>query len=250
MLYAGARVLKVTRGYAEAFDLSREAARRFGWVDRNTGVNPATLEAKKTVAFEIWEQLGRDVPDVVVVPVGDGPTLAALAKGFRELCGCGVAAGVPRLLAVQAEGCQPLKVAWDTGGPILPYEPHTIADGIAVSVPISGGLALREVRESGGAVVTVGDAEMLHAMHQLASHAGILAEPAGAAGLAGLNAARESGLVDQDERAVVLVTGSALKTPQFLGSGRQAIQVISALEEVEASGLAWTTTSEGPSVAR
>ncbi len=89
MLLAGAKVLKVEEGYEAAFELSRRAARNFGWYDRNTGVNPLTLEAKKTVAFEIWEQLSRRIPDTIVVPVGDGPTLTAMVKGFRELMACG-----------------------------------------------------------------------------------------------------------------------------------------------------------------
>lgn len=234
MLFAGATVIKVEEGYVAAFELSRAAARQFGWLDRNTGVNPATLEAKKTVAFEIWEQLGREVPDVVVVPVGDGPTLSAVAKGFRELCACGVTRRVPRLLAVQAAGCQPLKRAWETGGPIEAVEPHTIADGIAVSVPISGRLVLRDVRETRGAFVAVEDSEMLDAIRQLATLAGILAEPAGAAALAGLRQMLEAGLVGRNERVVVLVTGSGLKTAQFLRSERTTLEVSGSLDEVEA----------------
>ncbi|MDP8949750.1 MAG: pyridoxal-phosphate dependent enzyme, partial [Actinomycetota bacterium] len=99
MLLAGATVLKVREGYEAAFELSREAAHAFGWYDRNTGVNPLSLEAKKTVAFEIWEQLGRRVPDAVLVPVGDGPTLSAMVKGFRELKACGVSDRLPRVVA-------------------------------------------------------------------------------------------------------------------------------------------------------
>jgi threonine synthase len=74
MTQAGAWVFQVRDGYAAAVDLSRAAARAFGWVDRNTGANPLTLEAKKTLAFEVWEQLGRQVPDLMIAPVGDGPT--------------------------------------------------------------------------------------------------------------------------------------------------------------------------------
>jgi threonine synthase len=70
----------VPEGYAAAVDLSRAAARAFGWLDRNTGANPLTIEAKKTVVFEVWEQLGRRVPDVMIVPVGDGPTSACSTR--------------------------------------------------------------------------------------------------------------------------------------------------------------------------
>ena len=87
MLLAGATVFRVKEGYEAAFELSRAAARAFGWLDRNTGTNPWTVEAKKTVAFEIWEQLDRACTGCRGVPVGDGTTLSAIAKGFRELSG-------------------------------------------------------------------------------------------------------------------------------------------------------------------
>src|SRR5664279_258708 len=133
MTQAGAWVFKVPEGYAAAVDLSRAAAHSFGWLDRNTGANPLTIEAKKTVAFEVWEQLGRSVPDVMVVPVGDGPTLVALEKGFAELVSGGLADRQPRLVGVQAEHCQPLVRAW-LGSPAGPAEldpAGTVADGIA-----------------------------------------------------------------------------------------------------------------------
>src|SRR5262249_1876616 len=101
MLQAGAVAVKGAEGDEAAVRLSREAVREFGWIDRNTGVNPVTVEAKKTVALEVWEQLQREVPEVVVVPVGDGPTLNGMARGFRELLEHGGAERVPRLIGVQ-----------------------------------------------------------------------------------------------------------------------------------------------------
>ncbi len=233
MLLAGATVLKVREGYEAAFELSREAARAFDWHDRNTGVNPLTLEAKKTVAFEIWEQLGHRVPDAVLVPVGDGPTFTAMVKGFRELKGCGVSDRLPRVVAVQSEGCQPLKKAWDTGEPVQPVQPNTIADGIAVGAPVSAALVLRDVRESGGGFVAVPDESMLEAIQILAVTSGILAEPAGAASLAGLQSALVAGLVERDETIVAHVTGTGLKSPQYLRPGASATDIGASLEEVE-----------------
>jgi threonine synthase len=233
MLLAGATVLKVREGYEAAFALSREAACAFGWHDRNTGVNPLTLEAKKTVAFEIWEQLGRRAPDAVLVPVGDGPTLSAMVKGFRELKACGVSDRLPRVVAVQAEGCQPLKKAWDTGDPVRSVQPETIADGIAVGAPASAALVLRDVRESGGGFVAVSDESLLEAIQTLAFTSGILAEPAGAAGLAGLQSALAAGLVERDEIIVAHVTGTGLKSPQYLRPETSATEIGASLEEVE-----------------
>ncbi len=227
MLLAGATVFKVQVGYDAAFKLSRAAAREFGWYDRNTGYNPVTLDAKKTVALEIWEQLGREVPDTVVCPVGDGPTLSAIAKGFDELVACGATSRIPRIIAVQAEGCQPLKTAWETGGPLQAVEPNTIADGIAVGDPVSAGMVLRDVRKSGGAFVAVSDDDLRRAMETLASNGGLLAEPAGASAFAGLSQALDSGLIDRAERVVALVTGTAMKN---LGEARpsKAAMTISA----------------------
>ena len=232
MLLAGADVLRVREGYEAAFRLSREAARAFGWLDRNTGVNPMTVEAKKTVAFEIFEQLGRAVPDVVLAPVGDGPTLAALAKGFRELAECGVADRMPRVVGVQAEGCQPVRRAFREGRPVAVVEPRTLADGIAVGAPVSAPAVLRAVRESGGGLVAVADDELLSAIRALAAGAGVLAEPAGAAAFAGLWPARAEELLSPDETVVALVTGSGLKTPQFLEPARAAHTVSADLDQV------------------
>lgn len=233
MLIAGATVIKVLEGYQAAFELSQEAADRFGWYDRNTGVNPLTLEAKKTVAFEIWEQMDHQVPDVIVIPVGDGPTLSAMAKGFRELIACGATTGMPRLVGVQAEGCQPLKRAWELGAQVRPVEPHTVADGIAVGNPISAEMVLRDVRETGGGFVAVSDAAMVEAISTMASTSGIVPEPSGAAGLAGLESAIAAGLVSRDDHVVILVTGSGLKTPQFLRPTRSALTVHADVGELQ-----------------
>ena len=213
MTQAGAWVFQVPGGYAAAVDLSRAAVEEFGWVDRNTGVNPLTTEAKKTVALEVWEQLGRRMPDVMVAPVGDGPTLVALEKGFTELVACGLAARTPRLVGVQAQACQPLVRAW-LGSDPRPDElapGSTVADGIAVLRPAIGDAVLRAVRSGDGAMVAVSDSELMEAVALLASTAGVGAEPAGAASVAGLRSALRDGLVDPDETIAVLVTGREIK---------------------------------------
>jgi threonine synthase len=191
------------------------------------------LEAKKTVAFEIWEQLGRRVPATIIVPVGDGPTLTAMVKGFRELIACGATDRLPRIIGVQAEGCEPLARAWRTGEPFNPVAPQTIADGIAVGAPVSAQLVLRDVRETGGDFVTVSDEAMLEAIGELASKGGILAEPAGAAAFAALEPALKVGLIDRDEETVVHVTGTGLKNPRYLRPTSSASTVRANLSEIE-----------------
>jgi threonine synthase len=233
MTEAGARVFQVREGYAAAVDLSRAAARTFGWLDRNTGANPFTIEAKKTVAFEVWEQLGRRLPDVMIVPVGDGPTLVALDKGFGELVSCGLAARQPRLIGVQAERCQPLVRAWlgEPAGPAELDPAATVADGIAVVRPAIGDAVLDAVRRGGGGMVAVTDDALLSAVATLAGRAGVGAEPAGAAALAGLESAVERGLADRLETVVLLVTGREVKATGPADPGRVA--VVERLDEVE-----------------
>jgi threonine synthase len=212
MTQSGAWVLRVARGYAAAVDLSRAAAAEFGWLDRNTGVNPLTIEAKKTVALEIWEQLGRQVPDVVVAPVGDGPTLVALHRGFDELVGLGLAATRPRMVGVQAASCQPLVRSWsgEQAGPEDLDPGATSADGIAVLRPSNGAEVIEAVTGTGGAMIAVPEDELWDAVRLLASRAGIGAEPAGAGALAGAVRARRTGLIDDSQQVVALVTGREL----------------------------------------
>jgi threonine synthase len=234
MTQAGAWVFQVPEGYAAAVDLSRAAARAFGWLDRNTGANPHTIEAKKTVALEVWEQLGRRVPDVMVVPVGDGPTLVALDKGFEELVSCGLADRRPRLIGVQAERCQPLARAWlgASAGPAELDPAATVADGIAVVRPAIGNAVLKAVRRGGGGMVAASDDQLLGAVASLARWAGVGAEPAGAAALAGLEQATDGGLADRSETVVLLVTGREVKVggaPADLGR----VAVVERLDEVE-----------------
>ncbi|MCE7002219.1 pyridoxal-phosphate dependent enzyme [Kibdelosporangium philippinense] len=234
MTQAGAWVFQVREGYAAAVDLSRTAARTFGWLDRNTGANPFTIEAKKTVAFEVWEQLDRRLPDVVIVPVGDGPTLVALEKGFTELISCGLATRRPRLIGVQAERCQPLVRAWH-GEPARPTEldPRaTVADGIAVIRPAIGDAVLEVVRRSGGAMVSVTDDALLSAVATLAGRAGVGAEPAGAAALAGLESAVDRGLASRLETVVLLITGREVKAGEATYAPDR-VSVVESLDEVE-----------------
>ena len=207
----GARVVLVDGIYDDAFDLSLAASKRFGWYNRNTGYNPITREGKKTCAFEIAEQLGWKVPDLVFVPTGDGNILSGVGKGFRELAELGLIERSPRLVAVQAEGSAAITAAWKSGKPIAPVSGKTVADSISVSLPRDGLAALIAVRQSEGFCLTVADEEILEAVVRLAGTRGVFAEPAGAAAFAGLLKATREGLIEKGSSAALLVTGSGLK---------------------------------------
>ena len=211
LLTFGAEVLAVDGSYDQAFDLCLEATRRFGWYNRNTGFNPYTREGKKTVSFELCEQLGWEVPDLVVVPVGDGNILSGVWKGFVEFQRLGFVERTPKLLAVQAEGSAAIVQAAAGDGVIRPVSGETVADSISVSLPRDGEAAVKAIRESGGFGVTVSDAAILAAIGELARGAGVFAEPAAAASWAGLKEAVKRGLVDPGWRVVALITGNGLK---------------------------------------
>ncbi len=207
----GARILRLDCDYDTAFDLCQQACDRFGWYNRNTAVNPFTGEGKKSVALEIALDLG-EAPDGVVCPVGDGCILGALYKGFADLKGLGLIDKLPRLFGVQAENADPLVKAIFLKREIEPQKDvKTIADSIAVGYPRDGHKALRAVKNTGGAIISVSDKEILSAQSTLASKGGIFAEPAASASYAGLTRLIENNQVDINEKIVVLLTGHGLK---------------------------------------
>ena len=133
MVIYGARVVRVAASYDLAFDLCMQACERFNWYNRNTALNPFTVEGKKTAALEIGRQLGSDPPDVVVVPTGDGVIVSGLAKGFDDLIEAGLMTRRPRLLAVQPAGSAAIVRALDSGTATVEPEPRPITPGALLS---------------------------------------------------------------------------------------------------------------------
>ncbi len=211
LLMCGATVFAVRGSYDDAFDLCIEACENFGWYNRNTGYNPYLVEGKKTVGLEIAEQLNWQVPATILVPTGDGCIISGVYRGFEDFYRLGYISRMPRLLAVQAAGSPAIVRALEGDGVVRPYAAQTIADGISVSLPRNGAMAVRHIRASGGSGITVTDAEILAAQKALAQLTGVFAEPSGAACYAGLLRLLEEGRLARDERVVLLVTGSGLK---------------------------------------
>ena len=214
LMIFGATVISVDGSYEDTFALSKAAIDRWGWYNRNAAINPYLSEGKKTVSFELMEQLGWQVPDYVALSVGDGCTIAGVWKGLRDLYETGFIDRLPKLLSVQAEGCCPLNRALQTGEPWSPMEENTLADSIAVGVPRNADKALNAVRESNGIAVNVSDEEILEAMRLLGRTQGVFGEPAGVTGTAGVKKALELGLIDPDATVVSIVTGNGLKDVQ------------------------------------
>jgi threonine synthase len=210
----GARLVPVKGTYDDAYALSIEATRKFGWYNRSTGFNPYTIEGKKTAALEIYEQLDFKAPDKVFIPTGDGVILSGTYKGFYDLMKLGLIERLPQIIPVQAEGSCAIVDAISAAIPlnnICHPNASTIADSICVSAPACGNWALKIVRETGGFGVKVTDDEIMSAEKELAAYAGIFAEPAAAAGFAGLIRSAKEGRVGPDDTVVVLITGTGLK---------------------------------------
>ncbi|MGM9992600.1 MAG: threonine synthase [Candidatus Bruticola sp.] len=212
LLMFGATVLSVRGTYDDAFELSLQATKDFGWYNRNTGFNPYLLEGKKTAALEIWENCGYQAPDYVAVSVGDGCIIGGLGKGFLDLKRMGLIDKLPKLIGVQARGSSVLAKAFANGGKVE-ADPNadTYADSISVGMPRAASLALRGVRESGGQFIVVEDDEIKNGQALLAANAGVFAEPAGATPIAGLIKARKENLIPADAKVVALITGNGLK---------------------------------------
>jgi threonine synthase len=207
----GAHVVSVQGSYEETFELSKAAIDKWGWYNRNAAINPYLSEGKKTVSLEIMEQLDWQVPDYIAISVGDGCTIAGLWKGLKDLYAIGFIDRLPKLISAQAEGCCPLNRAIATGEDWYPMEENTLADSIAVGVPRNADKALMAIRESGGLVVNVSDAEIMAAQKLLGRTCGVFGEPAGVTGAAGLKKLCQEGKIPADATVVSVVTGNGLK---------------------------------------
>jgi len=185
-----------------------------GYFEVATFKEPYRVEGKKTMAFELAEQLGWRWPSVIFYPTGGAVGLIGIWKAVKELEEIGwVSPPLPRLVAVQAEGCAPIVTAFTRGAeraePVP--DPHTVAPGIRVPSPLADRLALRALRESNGTGVIVTDAELLDEMRNAAREEGILFCPEGAATIAGARRLRAEGWLREDDEVVLLNTGSGLK---------------------------------------
>ena len=207
-LQYGAKAVPVDGNYDRAFDLSLEYSARTGGLSRNTAYNPMTIEGKKTVAIEIFKQLG-EIPDFVFVPVGDGVILAGVYKGFIDLKQLGFIEHIPTIYAVQSDGSSAICKAFESGHFSEPIESHTIADSICVNIPRNGYFAVKLLRENKGRCVLVSDETILNSQKFLSSSTGLFAEPAGATSLAGFMAVRNE--IPADAKIVLLATGNGLK---------------------------------------
>lgn len=232
-LVYGADVLQVQGSYEEAFQLSMDATAEYGWYNRNAGYNPFQVEGKRTAGLEIAEQTRDDLPDWVVISVGDGCTIAGVWKGLREFAELGYIDEAPKMLGVQAEGASAIHDAFH-GDEDVDAVAETLADSIAVAKPANLRKAVNAMEESDGDSVVVSDQDILDAMLLLGRSEGMFAEPAAATTVAGVKTALEAGIIDEDESVVVDSSGYGLKDIENAKrAGGDPYEVAPSLDEVE-----------------
>jgi len=179
-------------------------------------VNPYRLEGQKTIAFEVAKKLGWNVPDRVILPVGNAGNISAIFKGFSELKILGITDKIPKMTGIQAAGAKPVVDAIKAAKAEITPEakPETIASAIRIGSPVNAAKALHAIRNSGGVAESVTDDEITEAQLELARVEGIGVEPASAASIAGLKKLVEVGEIAKDERVVCITTGHLLKDPE------------------------------------
>ena len=210
----GATIYAVRGTYDDCSRLTVELSFELPWAFVNVGLRAYYAEGSKTLAYEIAEQLGWELPDAVVGPIASGALFAKIGQGFAELRKLGLVEGErPRLYGGQAEGCAPVAAAFAEGRSVTPVKPRTIARSLAIGSPADGDLAVATARETGGSIHAVPEDEVGPNMALLAETSGVFGETAAGVTLGALRAAVSRGELGAGDRVVLLVTGDGLKTP-------------------------------------
>lgn len=219
-LIYGAKVVTIEGNFDEAFNMVMKICDEKGIYLLNS-INPYRLEGQKTIAYEIADEFsggsGSNVPDRVILPVGNAGNISAIWKGFREFMELGVIEKLPMMTGIQAEGAKPIVEMFKKhDSNLIPEKnPETIATAIRIGNPVSWKKAINAIYESGGYASSASDEEILDAQKLLARKEGIFVEPASASSIAGLIKLLDSGVIDRNEEVVCITTGNGLKDPNI-----------------------------------
>ena len=216
-LFFGAKVLSIDGNFDDALALARKMANERKLYLLNS-INPYRPEGQKSVLFEIMDQLNYEVPDRIILPVGNAANIWAVYKALTELEEVGWIDKMPMLTGIQAEGAAPVARAFAAEAKdfVPEQNPETVATAIRIGNPVSGRKALKAIYSTGGYCTTVNDDEIIKAQQLLGRREGVCVEPASAASVAGLRKLREMGIADKDERVVCICTGNGLKDPDTI----------------------------------
>ncbi len=228
----GSHVVGVHGNYDAVNRLCTELSADREWAFVNINMRPYYAQGSKTLAFEVVEQLGWELPDRVVAPIASGSLFTKVAAGFEEWIAAGLVAGsVPRMNGAQAQGCSPVAQAWAAGTDVCrPVKPDTIAKSLAIGNPADGPYAVDLARRTGGAVDAVTDDEIRAGIRLLAETTGIFTETAGGVTTAVLAKLARRGEIDPDERVVAYITGDGLKTLDAVREGFAVTEIAPSLE--------------------
>jgi threonine synthase len=210
----GATLYALRGSYDDCSRLTVELSFELPWAFVNVGLRAYYAEGSKTIAFEIAEQLGWELPDAVVAPIASGAMLGKVGQGFEELRVRGLVDGrAPRLVGAQAAGCSPVADAFADDRPVRPVRPSSEVRSLAIGNPADGEFAIGAARRSGGAIYSVDEDEVGGNMHLLASTSGVFGEAAAGVTLGAAKRAVQQGVLGPADRVVLVVTGDGLKTP-------------------------------------
>jgi threonine synthase len=231
----GTNLVAVRGTYDDVNRLCTEISGERDWAFVNVNVRPYYAEGSKTIAFEIGEQLGFELPDRVVAPIASGSLFTKIARGFQEWLDVGLLKGeLPTFNGAQAAGCSPVAQAYEAGVDICrPVKPDTIAKSLAIGNPADGPYALDLARRSSGSIDSVTDAEIRDGIRLLAQTTGIFTETAGGVTTAVLRKLAERGDIGHDERVVAVITGDGLKTLDAVRGTFEAHQIEPSLAAFE-----------------
>ena len=231
----GTKLVAVKGTYDDVNRLCTELSAERDWAFVNVNLRPYYAEGSKTLAYEIAEQLGFELPDRCVVPIASGSLFTKIAKGFSEWQELGLVNGeAPTMNGAQANGCSPVATAFAAGHDVCkPVKPDTIAKSLAIGNPADGPYAIEEARRSGGGVDSVSDQEIRDGIALLAQTTGIFTETAGGVTTAVLAKLAARGDIDPDERVVLVITGDGLKTLDAVRGSFEAHEIEPSVEQFE-----------------
>ncbi|WP_205698143.1 threonine synthase [Conexibacter sp. SYSU D00693] len=234
----GTNLVKVRGNYDDVNRLCTEiSGEHESWAFVNVNMRPYYAEGSKTIAYEVAEQLGFEIPDRIVAPIASGSLFTKIAKGFGEWRELGLVSGdLPVMHGAQAEGCSPVAQAFAEGADVCrPVRPDTIAKSLAIGNPADGPYAVELARKSGGSVESVTDDEIRAGIRLLAETTGIFTETAGGVTTATLAKLAEAGKLDKGDRVVLVITGEGLKTLDAVRGTFESYEIAPDFDEFESA---------------